>query len=348
MPSTATIVLLAKCPTPGLSKTRLIPCLGSASAAADLARALLCDVVLTINEIASVSSSEPFFVQKLLVFAPSSSQSELEQILSSSESSKYSLRLDEWTLLPIPDKLGQTISGDNLTSILKFALEQAQKHQSTPGPVLFLGMDTPILPRREIRAILARTNVASNHPKEATSSSSSIAAFLCPANDGGYGMVSVPCTAPITIFDDIPWSTSLTALAQIKAFTDRNIPIVLGPLMYDIDDESDLQYYIQRWSLSLTSSASSTLNDQNNTNVNSPSPEEASNSFITYTSAQTKTSCKTILQQPSRWAMEQMQSTDSSNVALLTDPSTSPDGRMQSEEECPHTRQMLQRLGLLS
>jgi hypothetical protein len=236
---------------------------------------------------------------------------------------------------------------------MKFALEQARKHQSTPGPVLFLGMDTPILPTREIRAILARTNVASIHPKDASSSSSSsVAAFLCPANDGGYGMVSVPCTAPITIFDDIPWSTSLTALAQIKAFTDRNIPIVLGPLMYDIDDESDLQYYIQRWSLSLsTSSASSTYYDQNNTNVNSPSPKAASNSFTIYTSAQTKTSHITILQQPSRWGMELttgMQSTDSSNVALLTDPSTSPTGRIQSEEECPHTRQMLQRLGLLS
>jgi hypothetical protein len=352
MPSTATIVLLAKCPTPGLSKTRLIPCLGSASAAADLARALLCDVVLAINEIASVSSSEAFFVKKLLVFAPSSSQSELEQILSSSESSKYSLRLDEWTLLPIPDHLGQKISGDHLTDILKFALENARKHQSTPGPVLFLGMDTPILPTREIRAILARTNVASNHPKDATTlSSSSVAAFLCPANDGGYGMVSVPCTAPITIFDDIPWSTSLTALAQIKAFTDRNIPIVLGPLMYDIDDVSDLQYYIQRWSLSSTSSASSTLNDQSNTNFDPPSPAEASNSFITYTSAQTKTSPNIILQQPSRWAIEhttEMQSTDSSNVALLTDPSTFPNGRIQSEDECPHTRQMLQRLGLLS
>jgi glycosyltransferase A (GT-A) superfamily protein (DUF2064 family) len=347
MPSTATIVLLAKCPTPGLSKTRLIRCLGSASAAADLARALLCDVVLAINEIASVSSSEALFVRKLLVFAQSSSQSELEQILSSSESSKYSLRLDEWTLLPIPDKLGQTISGDHLTDILKFALEQARKHQSTSGPVLFFGMDTPILPTREIHAILARTNVASNHPKDASSSSSSsVAAFLCPANDGGYGMVSVPCTAPITIFDDIPWSTSLTALAQIKAFTDRNIPIVLGPLMFDIDDESDLQYYIQRWSLS---SSSSTYNDHKHTNVNSPA--EASNSFITYTSTQTKPSHNTILQQPSRWAMEHttgMQSTDSSNVALLTDPSTSPNGRIQSAEECPHTRQMLQHLGLLS
>jgi hypothetical protein len=338
MPS-ATIVLLAKCPTPGLSKTRLIPRLGSASAAADLARALLWDVLLAIDEIVidetSTSSSsetkEPLFVHKLLVFAPASSQSEFEQILSSFKShpSKKPRWLEEWTLLPIPDKaLGKTSGTDNnLTDILKFALVQARQLQSTPGPVLFLGMDTPILPTHEIRTILAR-NVP--HPDD---SSSSCVAFLCPANDGGYGMVSVPCTAPLTIFDNIPWSTALTALAQIKAFTDHNIPIVLGPLMYDIDDETDLQYYIQRWS-STSSTVSSSYSQKlhNNINWNPASPEESTTTSMTNTTIHTLMTSSSILEQPSRWAME---------TAMQKSP---PKDR---EEECPHTRQTLRRLGIL-
>jgi hypothetical protein len=136
-------------------------------------------------------------------------------------------------------------------------------------------------------------------------------------------------------------------LMTFRGLRPLRLPIVLGPLLYDIDDELDLQYYIQRWT---SPSSSSSYNDHNHTNVDSPSPEESSNSFITYTSAQTKTSHHTILQQPSRWAMEHtsgMQSTDSSNEALLTDLSPSPNGRIQSQEECPPTRQMLQRLGLL-
>lgn len=49
----ASIVVVAKCPLPGTSKTRLIPTLG-ADGAAQLAEAMLADVLTTVSECVSV------------------------------------------------------------------------------------------------------------------------------------------------------------------------------------------------------------------------------------------------------------------------------------------------------
>jgi glycosyltransferase A (GT-A) superfamily protein (DUF2064 family) len=137
-----------------------------------------------------------------------------------------------WILLPmISADLTATNLGDILTDILKQTralplVVQGQQH----GTVVFLGMDSPELPVEEI--------VASLSAREA---------LLCPANDGGYGMLSVPLQAPADkIFQGIRWSNPLTALAQIKALTDANLAIRLGRLMYDIDEPEDVAALCQR------------------------------------------------------------------------------------------------------
>ena len=48
------IVLVAKCPRPGHSKTRLIPLLG-AEGAADFARAMLSDILANLTRLVRVS-----------------------------------------------------------------------------------------------------------------------------------------------------------------------------------------------------------------------------------------------------------------------------------------------------
>lgn len=60
-------------------------------------------------------------------------------------------------------------------------------------------------------------------------------------------MLSVPPHAPCPeIFQNIPWSQSLTALSQLKALTDANVEVRLGRLMHDMDETEDVKKLAQR------------------------------------------------------------------------------------------------------
>jgi glycosyltransferase A (GT-A) superfamily protein (DUF2064 family) len=139
-----------------------------------------------------------------------------------------------------------------LTSILQHALAMARRrqeeqwhqyrrtfvdsaqHDDDHGScrVVFLGMDCPELPLSELVAL-----TTPSRPNLPTSTS----ALLCPAADGGYGLLAVPVNAPATIFDGVQWSHSLTAVSQLKALTDAGLTnVVLGPLMHDIDTPKDV------------------------------------------------------------------------------------------------------------
>jgi 2-phospho-L-lactate guanylyltransferase (CobY/MobA/RfbA family) len=76
---------------------------------------------------------------------------------------------------------------------------------------------------------------------------SSSTALLCPADDGGYGMLCVPPNAPSSlVFRGVHWSHSLTAVSQLKALTDQKIAVTIGTLMQDIDEPEDVQRLCQR------------------------------------------------------------------------------------------------------
>jgi glycosyltransferase A (GT-A) superfamily protein (DUF2064 family) len=117
-------------------------------------------------------------------------------------------------------------------------------------PVVFLGMDAPELALDEICAALA--------PDSRTT------AVLCPAQDGGYGMLSIPgnvlassssssslddddddaaaaAATHTAIFASMLWSHPLTAICQIKALTDAGVASIrIGKLMHDVDEPSDV------------------------------------------------------------------------------------------------------------
>ena len=60
-------------------------------------------------------------------------------------------------------------------------------------------------------------------------------------------MLAVPPQASTeSVFAGIRWSDPLTALGQIKALTDINIPIRLGRLMNDIDEPEDVEALCKR------------------------------------------------------------------------------------------------------
>lgn len=209
--SDGAIVVVAKCPLPGKSKTRLMPMLGE-EGSATLAKAMLSDVLCGI-------ASLP--IAKILYYAPGTSegrhimQSLLEELGI----------VDAVQLVPM---LHGDLRSRDLGNQLANALTEAKKLVN--GPIMFLGMDAPELPLDEIRTALTT-------PTHAT---------LCPSQDGGYGMLTVPHDTPSSIFDSVLWSHPLTAVSQLKSLSDAQIPIRLGRIMHDIDEPEDVQVLAHR------------------------------------------------------------------------------------------------------
>jgi glycosyltransferase A (GT-A) superfamily protein (DUF2064 family) len=167
------------------------------------------------------------------------------------------MKQHQWTLRPMmaADNLLASHLGSQLTQALietrrhqcqsSHLSEQQQQQQQQQLPVVFLGMDSPELPLDEIVAALSSTeeNNINNHNHQQY-------AHLCPAADGGYGMLSVPAHAPAeAVFRGVQWSHPLTAVSQIKALTDMegvSVSVRLGRLMHDIDEPSDVKALCER------------------------------------------------------------------------------------------------------
>lgn len=234
------IVVVAKCPIPGKSKTRLVPLLGQ-EGSARFAEALLSDVLLSC-------SSLEHSVLKVLLYAPGNAQG-LDIMM---KLLQYLNLHEQWVLLPVSssmDLLSSSI-GDMLTNSLERTRALLQNHHGSHGSVVFLGMDSPELPLEEIVTALRNSSEA----------------FLCPADDGGYGMLSLPPHAPCaTVFQDISWSQSLTAVSQLKALTDCGINVKLGRLMHDMDEPDDVQALAER--LCRARSQPSSSMEESNDNV---------------------------------------------------------------------------------
>ena len=232
--------VFAKCPIPGRSKTRIAPLLGE-DGAASLATAMLSDILVSLTTCAHLKET-----LKVLVYAPGSSEGEehmksilhslhLSAISCGEESSRI---FDEWVLLPMASGASkEDLTSSSLGSKLEDALDKtrsllAKVHKMTATQqsneaVVFLGMDAPELPLEEIVYGLQ--------------TSSGNKAHLCPADDGGYGMLSVPRNAPSSqIFHGIRWSNNSTAVSQLKSLSDCCIDISIGKMMNDCDEPDDV------------------------------------------------------------------------------------------------------------
>jgi glycosyltransferase A (GT-A) superfamily protein (DUF2064 family) len=102
------VVLIAKVPCPGFSKTRLIPDVGKESAAA-ISRCLLLDTLTNMLELEQRTSS-----RLVWFFAPQSLRTEAEAILQEINAPH------NWVLEPMPSF--ESLSSPNLGSYLKYAL----------------------------------------------------------------------------------------------------------------------------------------------------------------------------------------------------------------------------------
>ncbi|KAG7341206.1 DUF2064 domain containing protein [Nitzschia inconspicua] len=267
-----TIVVVAKSPLPGQCKTRLIPLLGH-DGSATLAQAMLSDVISTLDKCDTLKS-----VYKVLLFAPETVQS--KQIIvdifqrlhiSTVDGTRHNITTTTTTTTATINNCDTVRSADDLNSssnnwilfpmlegdlnasdlgaklqdalILARAHFQAKTTSATTsdnnqsdgggGPVVFLGMDSPIL---SLQDIITGLQNATKRPTNQCPS-----AMICPADDGGYGMVCVPSTTdPERTFSNMLWSHPLTAISQIKALTDQNIKVLIGKIMHDIDEPDDV------------------------------------------------------------------------------------------------------------
>jgi Uncharacterized protein conserved in bacteria (DUF2064) len=153
---------------------------------------------------------------------------------------------NDWQLHPVPkvDGVGpHDVHSSHLSNILSHAVDLGRRQypSNVATSVALLGMDAPELPLAEIVAA-CRSSRSTGH------------ALMCPAADGGYGLLVVPPRAPADcIFGGVLWSHKLTALSQLKALSDQGVTdTVLGPLMHDIDTAHDLDQLVQRLEASTT------------------------------------------------------------------------------------------------
>ncbi|KAL7511143.1 hypothetical protein ACHAXN_008041 [Cyclotella atomus] len=269
MPVGGAIVVFAKCPTPGATKTRLIPLLGE-DGAAFLAEAMLSDILVSLSECQELEGT-----LKVLMYAPgtAAAEAQLTSILHTLNIAHYSSKsipnANQWHLIPMissPEKkltgvltssrahsdLNSSSLGEKLIdalervrALLASSIEIYQHNES----VLFLGMDSPEIPIEEVTYglhISSGKHTTHQTVESGGSRQFSGKAHMCPANDGGYGLLSVPIHAPTSIFSGVRWSTQLTAVSQLKALTDACVDISIGQLMFDIDEPEDVHLLVDR------------------------------------------------------------------------------------------------------
>jgi glycosyltransferase A (GT-A) superfamily protein (DUF2064 family) len=103
--------------------------------------------------------------------------------------------------------------------------------------LVFVGADAPELRVEDVRDALSL--------KEGE-------ALLCPAQDGGYGLLGVAVSSNNrhmldALFRGVLWSHPLTALSQVRAAQLAGFgPVRLGPIMRDIDVPEDVTNLCQR------------------------------------------------------------------------------------------------------
>ena len=184
----------------------------------------------------------------------------IDQLNCTGEESETYAVYDGWILLPMKSstprfdasksELTSSSLGDKLEDALNRTRELISTTKSTTNrtksmneAVLFLGMDSPEITMEEIiyGLHISSGKVMDENNEENGQLLTKGKAHLCPANDGGYGLLSVPIHAPSNkIFSGVRWSHSLTAVSQLKALSDSNIDISIGKLMNDIDEPSDI------------------------------------------------------------------------------------------------------------
>lgn len=202
--TTCAIAVMAKASIPGRAKTRLVPPLTAAEAAA-LNTSFLRDVADGL-----LAASAHASIAAFMAFAPAGSASFFREIL------------------PKPVGLIETVApgfGDCLfhaaTTLLGFG------HDS----VCLLNSDSPTLPAAYLTA--AATALAAPGDR----------IVLGPSTDGGYYLIGLK-RPHRRLFEDIDWSTERVAGQTLARAAELGLPVHQLPSWYDVDDIAALRILV--------------------------------------------------------------------------------------------------------
>lgn len=203
------IIVMVKKPVAGYAKTRLIPALGGAGAAA-LAERML-----------------QHLVQQLLLLQqqkiPQHLPLQIELCVSPDVTDSY------WQVFR--DKglqVRQQVDGD-LGARMQAALKRALAEDCA---AILIGTDCPALDvhllGQALDALLQQQ------------------AVICPTFDGGYALLGLP-SACDDAFNNMPWSTAEVYGLTVQRLTDSGFVLHQLPVQHDIDETADLVFLPAGW-----------------------------------------------------------------------------------------------------
>jgi rSAM/selenodomain-associated transferase 1 len=203
------MAVMAKAPQPGRAKTRLIPPLTAAQAAA-LSAAFLRDVT---ENIVAASCDAP--IQGFAAYAPAGTEALFDGVLAGG----ITLILADGapTMPPGIEGFGRCLL-QTIQTLLANGF----------GSAVVLNSDSPNLPT----AILTRCAQLLAAPGDR--------AVLGPADDGGYYLLGLK-SAHSHLLSDISWSTANVAQQTRERAREIGLELVELPVWYDVDDASGLE-----------------------------------------------------------------------------------------------------------
>lgn len=205
---TRTLVLFAKPPLPGKSKTRLAAEIGVAPAAR-VAETLL-QATIALCELISEGTSER----------------DLRLVLAYTERADWFARSlsADWRLVEQ--------RGAELGECIENAL--ADLGQAPQDRAILIGMDCPQMPPERVEEAL-----------EALEASDAV---MGPCDDGGYYLLGVRGILPQGVLQGVPWGTCDALRDTASALEEANLGVSYLPRGYDIDTAGDLYRLIDEGS----------------------------------------------------------------------------------------------------
>lgn len=201
-PNTCALAVMTKAPQAGNSKTRLSPPL----APADAATLSACFLHDTCDNIAAITTGGN--VEGIAVYTPRGAEAFYQSLLPES-----------FTLL---EQRGE-LFGDRLFHAVADLL--ALGYES----LCLINSDSPTLPPAFLRDAVA----ALSKPGDRV--------VLGAASDGGYYLIGLK-QAHRRLFEEIDWSTEKVLDQTIARAADIELPVIVLPDWYDIDDAATLRY----------------------------------------------------------------------------------------------------------
>jgi uncharacterized protein len=195
------IGIMIKTPRNGFSKTRLSPPLSSEEAAS-ISRCFLKD---TSTAIEALSHEDPFVVG-VAIYTPVGSEATIGE------------------LLPTGFKMIAQREGGLGTRLLGAAEDLFSAGFSA---VCLIGSDSPTLPFHCLRDLLTFLK----EPKDRM--------VIGPCGDGGYYLLGLR-HAHTRLFEDVTWNTDRVYVETVERSKEINLPAVILPAWYDVDDQLSL------------------------------------------------------------------------------------------------------------